>query len=134
MRAAHGDQRADQGSAAVVLVLHLLQQGAHVVVVAFLVPELGGVIGRIHARQATKSVDTQARVIGQRAQSGVLAGKARLGQRVFDKGAVRLLGLAHAQVGLAHQFYTQRRKHGLQLGQLATVVGCQYDFHSQITL
>ena len=64
----------------------------------------------------------------------MLRGKARFGQRVFHKGAERFFDLAHAQVALAHQFYAQRGKHGLQLGELALVVGCQYEFHSQIRL
>ena len=129
--AAHGHQRADQRGAAVVLVLHLLQQSAHVVVIAFVVAKLRAVVRRVHARQAAKGVDAQAGVVGNGGQAGVGGGKARFGQGVFNKGAVRLLGLAHAQVGLANQLHAQRGEHGLQFGQFAEVVGCQYDFHSQ---
>ena len=81
------------------------------------------------ARQLQPAGDV--RRFGQRAQSGVLAGKAGLGQGVLDKGAVRLLGLAHAEVGLAHQLHAQGGQHGLQFGELAAVVGCQYDFHNK---
>jgi hypothetical protein len=64
--AAHGDQRlgvvgaaqrhqgADHGGAAVVDARHLLQQRAHVVGVALGVAELGGVVGRVDARQARR--------------------------------------------------------------------------------
>ncbi|MNU00936.1 hypothetical protein D3C72_2441850 [compost metagenome] len=61
-------------------------------------------------------------------------GKAGLGQGVLDKGAKRLWRLAHAQIGLAHQFHAQRRKHGLQFGQFAAVVGCKNNFHDQNSL
>jgi hypothetical protein len=54
-----------------------------------------------------------------------------LGQGVFDKGAKRLLGLTHAQLGLPYQLHAQGRKHGLQLGQFAAVIGCQNNFHGQ---
>ena len=134
LRAAHGHQGADHGGAAVRDALHLFQQRTHVVGVAFFVAELGAVVGRVHARQAAKGVHAHARIVSQRGQAGVLRGKAGLGQRVLDKGAEGLFGLAHAQVALAHQFHAQRGKHGLQLGELALVVGCQYEFHSQIRL
>ena len=134
LRAAHGHQGADHGGATVRHALHLFQQRTHVVGVAFFVTKLGAVVGRVHARQAAERVHAHTRIVGQRGQAGVLRGKARLGQRVLDKGAKRLFGLAHAQVALAHQFHAQRGKHGLQLGELALVVGCQYEFHSQIRL
>ena len=47
---AHGHEGADQGGAAVVDVDHLFEQSAHVVVVAFLVAKLGGVVRGLHAR------------------------------------------------------------------------------------
>ena len=131
LRAAHGDQGADHGGTAVVLALHLLQQGTHVGVVAFFVAKLRGVVGGVHPGQTTKGIHAQACVVGQRRQAGVRAGKARLGQGVFNKGTVRLFGLAHAQVGLAHQLDAQGHQHGLQLGKFAAVVGCENQFHSQ---
>ena len=57
---------------------------------------------------------------------------ARLGQGVLDKGAVRLLGLGDAQIGLAHQFHIQRGQHGLQLGQFAAIIRCEHDFHDDL--
>ena len=104
--------------------MQLFQQGTHVVVVAFLVAELGAVISSVHAGQAAKGIHAHAGIVGQRGQACVLRRKPCLGQGVFDKGAEGLLGLAHAQIGLAHQLHAQGRKHGLQLGQLAAVVGC----------
>ena len=49
---------------------------------------------------------------------------------VFSEGRIHVTG----DTALAHQFHAQRGKHGLQLGELALVVGCQYEFHSQIML
>ena len=43
---------------------------------------------------------------------------ARFLQRVLHEGAMRLLGLGDAQIGLAHQLHVQRRQHGLQFGEL----------------
>jgi hypothetical protein len=57
-----------------------------------------------------------------------------LGQRVFDKSAERLLGLADAEFSLRNQRHAQRRQHGLQFDEFAGVVGCQDDFHKQIGL
>jgi len=79
-------------------------------------------------------VDAQARVVGQRGQAGVRGGEARLGQRVLDEGVKRLLGLAHAQLALRDELHAQRRQHGLQLGELALVVGCKNEFHGHFGL
>ena len=54
---------------------------------------------------------------------------AGLGQRVLDEGAEGLFGLADAEFGLPHQLDAERREQGLQLRQLAGVVGCQYQLH-----
>ena len=101
----------------------MLQQSPHIVVIALGVAKLGGVVGGIHAGQSAKRVNTQARVICNRGQPGVKRGVARLGQGVLHKGTVGLGRLGHTQVALAHQGAAQRRKHGLQLGQFASVVG-----------
>ena len=72
--------------------------------------------------------------IGQGAQATVPCCMARLGQRVFDKGAKRLVGLADTELGLRQQFDAQRRKQGAEFGQFAAVVGCKHEFHWQIGL
>ena len=55
---AQGDEGADHRGAAVLHALHLLQQGAHVVGVAFFVAEAGGVVGGVHAGLVAKGVHT----------------------------------------------------------------------------
>ena len=59
---------------------------------------------------------------------------ARLGERIFDKGAKRLFSLRDGQVGLSDQLQAERRQHGLELGQFALVVRCENDFHDEIGL
>ncbi|MNV95065.1 hypothetical protein D3C71_1899180 [compost metagenome] len=68
-------------------------------------------------------IDAHAGIVGDGRQAGALGGKARLAQGVLDKGAMRLGRLAFEQVTLADEFHAQRGKHGLQLGELAAVVG-----------
>ena len=53
----------------------------------------------------------------------------RLGQGIFYKGAVWLRAFGHGQIALANQRAIELRKHGLQLVQLALVIGCQNYFH-----
>jgi len=53
---------------------------------------------------------------------------AGFGQSVFNESVKRLFGFANVQIALAHQLNAKRRKHGLQLGELALVVGSQNDF------
>ncbi|MNC95699.1 hypothetical protein D3C83_128830 [compost metagenome] len=47
---------------------------------------------------------------------------ARLGERVLDEGAVRLLGLGDAQFRLRHDLHAERGQHLAELAQLAGVV------------
>jgi hypothetical protein len=134
LRAAHRHQGADQGGAPVVDVAHLRQQCLHVVVIALLKSELGRVEGRLDTGQAAKGIDAQAGIVGQRRQAAELGSVARFGQGVFDKRAVGFRRFGDAQLALRHQFKTQGRKHGAQLGQLAQVVGCQNNFLHKIRL
>mgnify|MGYP000034051154 CR=1 FL=1 len=69
IKRAQRDQGADHGGSAVGEALHLFQQSRDVVVVAFFIAKAGGVVGRIHTGLATKSVHTQAGIVGQRRQA-----------------------------------------------------------------
>ena len=129
LRCAHSHQGADQRGAPVGDGAHLLQQGDDVVVVAFGITKLGGVPGGVHARQAIKGINAQAGVVCHRSKPAVLCGMPCLGQGVFNKSPVRLSRLGNAQIGLAHQLQPKGRKHGVQLGQFAQVIGRQDDFH-----
>ena len=81
----------------------------------------------MHAGQAAESIYAQARVVGNGGQAAFTRGVTGFGQGVFYKGVKRLFGFANVQITLAHQLDTQRRKHGLQLGELAFVVRGQND-------
>ena len=91
----------------------------------FVVAYKAGAAERVHAKPG---------VVGHRGATRRRRGMARLGECVLDEGVVWLGGLGDAQVSLAHQLHAQGGEHGLQLGELAAVVRCQYDFHSQIGL
>jgi hypothetical protein len=69
-------------------------------VVAGIRLRVAGIAGREHAGRAVQGFDAQAGVVGQRRQAAVGGGVAGLGQRVFDEGAVRLLGFRNAQLAL----------------------------------
>jgi hypothetical protein len=51
---------------------------------------------------------------------------ARLGERVFDEGAVGLLHLRDAELGLRHHLHAERGQHLAELAQLAGVVACEH--------
>jgi hypothetical protein len=127
-------QGADQGGAPVARACQLLQQRAHVVGVALFIAELRGVVGGVHARQATEGVDTQAGVVGQRGQAAVLRGMARLGQRVLDKGAKRLGSASPMPRSAWRPVPRPAAQTWPAARQLALVVGRQNDFHAQIGL
>ena len=119
----HRDQGAHQRRAAVGDVGHLLQQGLDVVAVALGIAKLRGIKRGVHARQAAKGVHAQAGIVCQRRQAAETGCVTGLGERVFHKGAKRLIRLGDVQVSLAHQLHAERREHGLQFGELAGVVG-----------
>ena len=54
----------------------------------------------MHPRRAAERLDAQAGIVGERRQARGAAGVARLGERVLEKGGVRLVGLADAERGL----------------------------------
>ena len=91
-------------------------------------PGFVGESRRTHAGRATEGVNTNARVIGQRRQAGDAAGVMRLGQRVFDKGEIRLLGFAHPQRALRDDLDIERREDGADLVQLTQIIRRDDDF------
>ena len=58
---------------------------------------------------------------------------ARLGERVLDEGAVRLLDLADAELGLRHHFHAERSEHLPEFAQLAGVVACEHQPSHELT-
>ena len=65
---------------------------------------IGGETRRAHARSAVQGAHANARVIGQGRQFRQAAGVARLGQRVLDEGAVRLIGVGDGELRLGNHF------------------------------
>ena len=88
-------------------------------------------VGGAHAGLAAEGVHAQASVVGHGGQAAGTAGVAGLGQGVFNEGVERFLGLGNAQLGLADELDAQGREHGLELGQLARVVGGQDQLHAR---
>ena len=128
--AAQRDQRADEARTAVGHAPQALQQQAVVGGVLAAPPFFAsgqvailhsgqfGKMGRRHTRRAAERIDAQTRVVGDRRAAGSMRRVARLGQRVFDKGVVRLFGLFNPQAALRHQLEPERREQSVQLGQL----------------
>ena len=77
---------------------------------------------RIDAGRAAERFDAQPGIVGERGQAGDACGVARLLQRVFDEGGVRLLALGHAELPLRDQFPAERGEDGVELFQLLGVV------------
>src|SRR5262249_27416883 len=93
-----------------------------------------GEVRRDHARRAAERIDAQARVVGDRRAARGTRGMARLRERVLDEGDMRLLGLADAELALAHELDRQRAEQRAQLVELLRVVGRQHQPHAASAL
>ncbi len=82
---------------------------------------------RLHAGRAVQRVDADARIVGERGQTGQAARVPRLGKRVFDKRMVRLGGFRDAELGLSDHFDSQRRQQTPEFPQLARVAGREHE-------
>ena len=83
---------------------------------------------RAHARPASQRLDTNSRIIRQRGQPGRACRMTRFGQRVFDKGDVRLLGLTHPERCLRDDFKIKHCHQRGKFAQLAGIGGGDNDF------
>ena len=86
-----------------------------------------GVARQINAGGAAEGGDAESGIVGEGRQAGKLGGMTGLGQRIFDEGAVRLLGFRNAELALGDDFETERRQQCVQLVHLLGVVGGEDD-------
>ncbi len=128
-RMAQRHHDADKARQAQGLALHLLQQQTVVGGVLFGTGplDLRREAGRAHARQSTERFHTKTRIVGQCGKAGVKAGVTRLGQRIFDKGGMRLFGLGQMKFALGLHLAPQRRQQGRELGELARIARRKHD-------
>ena len=80
--------------------------------------------------ETATDIQMEAGIIRQRRQATDPGSMACLGQGVLNESAVRLRCFRDAQIGLTHQFHTQRCKQRLQLRQLAPVVRREDQLHA----
>lgn len=83
-RVTHRHQGADHGRLAVGDVLHLLQQGAHIVGVAFLIAKSGRIVGGLHLIVPPKCVHTQTNIVGNGWQAPRVGWRVGLWPRRFQ--------------------------------------------------
>ncbi len=83
---------------------------------------LAGKARRVHAGRTVQHINADARIVGERRQSGVPARMPRLGERVLDEREMRLVDFRHAERRLGNDLDIERRENRADLVELAEII------------
>src|SRR6267154_839899 len=87
----------------------------------------------MHAGLSAERARANARIVGERGKMRAAARVARLGERVFDKAAVRFFCIGYTERRLRDDLHPERREQRLELAQLAGIRGGEHEFfHASI--
>src|SRR6266849_3099377 len=131
LRVAQENDHAVVVSAAVALAGEQLHE---LFVVARIRPRLAGKPRRVHAGLSAERPHANARIVGQRGELGAAARVARLGERVFDEGAVRFFCIGETEARLRDDLHAERGEQRLELTQLSRIGGGEHEFFHALIL
>ena len=88
---------------------------------------------RVYARLSIERSRANTRVVCEGRQPRTAARVARLGERVLDESAVRLLGIGYSEARLRNDLQAERREQRLELAELPGIGGGEHEFfHASI--